>query len=92
MDFSKGSNLEQSTTEKREKRYNVQFSRISKSWSPKPIKKEKDRSYLYLNCMVKETVEYVKKKKHPQKPLDPDLPKNIAYIRKPDKTVVLEIK
>ena len=42
--------------------------------------------------MVKETVEYVKKKKHPQKPLNPDLPKNIASIRKPGKTVVLEIK
>ena len=45
MDFNEGSNLEQATTEKGEKRYNVQFSKITKSWSLKPIKKEKDRSH-----------------------------------------------
>ena len=60
MDFNEGSNLEQVTAEKDEKRYNVQFSKITKSWSSKPIKKEKDRSYLHR--MIKETVEYVKKK------------------------------
>ena len=41
VDFNEGSNLEQATTEKGEKRYNVQFSKISKSWSSKPIKKKK---------------------------------------------------
>ena len=45
MDFNEGSNLEQATTEKGKKRYNVQFSKITKSRSLKPIKKEKDRSY-----------------------------------------------
>ena len=60
MDFDKGSNLEQVATEKGEKRYNVQFSKITKSWSLKPIKKEKGRSYLH--CKVKEAIECVKKK------------------------------
>ena len=88
MDFNEGSNLEQATTEKGEKRYNVQFSKITKSWSSKPIKKEKDRSCLHQ--MVKETVEHVKKQERLEKPLVPDLPKNIASILKPDKTVVIK--
>ena len=87
VDFNEGSNLEQATTEKGEKRYNMQFSKITKNWSSKPTKKEKYRSYLHR--MVKETVEMCKEKKeHPEKPLVPDLPKNIASILKPDKTVV----
>ena len=40
--------------------------------------------------MVKENIEYVKKKEHLEKPLIPDLPKNIASILKPDKTVVIK--
>ena len=88
MDFNKESNLEQATTEKDEKRYNAQFSKITKSWSSKPIKKEKGRSYLHR--MVKETVECVKKKERPEKPLVPDLPKNIVSSPKPDKSVVIE--
>ena len=31
MDFNKGSNLEQATTERGKKRYNVQFSKIQKA-------------------------------------------------------------
>ena len=88
MDFNERSNLEQATTEKGEKRYNVQFSKITKSWSSQPIKKEKDRNYLHR--MVKETVECVKKRERPEKPIVPDLPKNITSIPKADKTVVIE--
>ena len=40
MDFNKGSYFEEATTEKGEKRYNVQFSKITKIWSSKPIKNE----------------------------------------------------
>ena len=76
MDFNEGSNLEQATTEKGEKRFNVQFSKITKSWSLKPIKKEKDRSCLHR--MMKETVECVKRKERPEKPLVPDLPKKYS--------------
>ena len=75
-------------TVKGEKAYNVQFSKITKSWSSKLIKKEKYRRYLHR--MVKESVECVTKKERPKKPFVPDLPKNIASIPKPDKTVVIE--
>ena len=88
MSFNEGSSLEQVTTEKGEKRYEVQFSKITKNWSSKPIKKEKDRSYLHR--MVKETVECVKEKERPEKPLVSDFPKNIASIPNPDKTVLVE--
>ena len=40
--------------------------------------------------MVKETLECVKNKERPEKPLVPDLPKNIVSISKPDKTVAIE--
>ena len=83
MGFNEGSNLEQATNEKGEKRYNVPFSKISKNWPSKPIKKEKDRSYLHH--MAKENVECVKKKEPLEKALVPDSPKNIASILKPDK-------
>jgi len=33
MDFNEGSHLEQATTEKGEKSYNVQYSKITKNWS-----------------------------------------------------------
>ena len=62
INFKEGSNLEQAMTEKGEKRYNMQFSKNTKSWSSKPIKKEKEKSYLHR--MVKETVECKKKKEH----------------------------
>ena len=39
--------------------------------------------------MVKETVERVKEKERPEKPLVHDLPKNIASIPKPYKTAVV---
>ena len=88
MDFNEGSNLEQATTEKCEKRYNVQFSKITKSWSSKSMGKEKDKSYWHRT--VKETADCVQKKERPEKPIVPDLPKNIASIPKPDKTAVIE--
>ena len=40
--------------------------------------------------MVKETVECVKKRQRPEKPIVPDLPKNITSTPKADKTVVIE--
>ena len=33
MDFNKGSELEQTTTKKAEKRYNICFSKVTKLWS-----------------------------------------------------------
>ena len=41
MDFNGGSNLEQAVTENGEKQHNMQFSKITKSWSSKRSKKNK---------------------------------------------------
>ena len=54
MGFNKGSQLEQATTQAGEKRYNLNFSKITKKWSSKPINKKEDRSYLHR--MVNETI------------------------------------
>ena len=48
MDFKKGSELEHASTKAGEKRYDVCFSKITNSWSLKPIKGEKERSHLII--------------------------------------------
>ena len=88
MDFNEGSNLEQATTEKGDKRYNVQFSKVTKNWSSKPIKKQKDRSYLHQ--MVKETIECASKNERFERAVIPNLPKNIAPTPKPEKSVIIQ--
>lgn len=87
MDFNKGSELKQATTKKGEKRYNVCFSKVTKSWSSKPIKGKKEKSY--LKNMVKETIEYASSKKSLEIPKIPNLPKNIASVPKPDKQEII---
>ena len=98
MDFNKGSNLEQATTKTGEKRCNVQFSKITKNWSSKPVKEVKDwfskpvkeaKDRSYLHQMVKETIENAGKSSLLEKPLIPKLPKNIASIAKPNKKDVI---
>ena len=88
MDFNQGSKLEQATTASGEKRYNIQFSKVTKNWSAKPIKKQKDKSYLHK--MIDETIECAKNKVIPEKPHVPLLPQNIASIPKPNKKDVIE--
>ena len=88
MDFNQGSKLEQATTVNGEKRYNVQFSKITKNWSAKPIKKGKDR--IYLHKMVDETIECAKNKMIPEKPKIPNLPQSIASLPKPSKEDVIK--
>ena len=73
VDFNKGSELEHATTKAGEKRYNVCFSKITNSWSSKPIKGKKENSYL-KNLEILE---------------NPNLPKNIAAIPKPDKQEII---
>ena len=64
------------------------FPKLPKAGLRNQSKKEKNRSYLHR--IVKETIECIKKKELPEKPLLPDLPKNTASIPKPNKTVVIE--
>ena len=47
MDFNQGSNLKQARTKDGDDRFNVVSSKITKTWTAKPIKEDKDRSYLY---------------------------------------------
>ena len=66
----------------------MQFSKVTKSWSSKPIKKQKDK--IFLHQMVKETVEYSFKNEHPKKPVILNLPKNIASTPKPEKSIIVQ--
>ena len=54
MDFKKGSKLEHATTKAGEKRY-ICFSKITNNWSSKPMKGQKETSYLknMVNEMIK---------------------------------------
>ena len=47
LDFNSGNNLPQAKTRKGERMYNVGFSKVTKIWSAKPIKKEKDKSIFF---------------------------------------------
>ena len=85
MNFNEGSNLEQATVEKGEKRYNVQFSKVTKNWSSKPVKKEKNRSYLHQ--MIKKAIECASKNECLERPVITNLPKNIASVPKPEKSL-----
>ena len=88
MDFNQGSDLKQAKTKAGIDRFNVVSSKITSNWTSKPIKEDKDRTYLHN--MVKETVELVRSKKTLPPPSIPDLPKNIAPTPKPDKQEVIQ--
>ena len=89
MDFNAGSNLEQAETSQGKKKFNVGFSKVTNVWSAKPIKNEKDDTYLFK--MVDRTIEVVKNRKKLDTPDMPDnLPPNIAPIEKPLKDEIIE--
>ena len=87
MVFNKGCELEHATTKAGEKRY-VCFSNITNSWSSKPIKGKKERSY--LENMVNEMIEHASSTKSLPIPKIPNLRKNIAAIPKPDKQEIIK--
>ena len=87
-DFNEGSKLEQATTRQGDKRYNINFSKITKNWSLKPIKEKKDQTYLHN--MVKETIESAANDQCLENPILPSLPKNIASVPKPEKSTVIQ--
>ena len=88
MDFNEGSKLEQATTRQGDKRYNINFSKITKNWSSKPIKEKKDQTYLHK--MVKETIESAANDQRLENPILPSLPRNIASVPKPEKSTVIQ--
>ena len=88
MDFNKASELEEVTTKKEEKRYNVCFSKVTKSCSSKLIKGQKEKSY--LKSMLREMIELACSKQSLEIPNIPSLPKNITSIPKPDNLDIIE--
>ena len=88
MSFSEGSKLEHATTRQGDKRYNKNFSKITKNWSSKPIKEKKDQNY--LQKMVKERIESATNDQRLGNPILPSLPRNIASARKPGKSRVIQ--
>ena len=47
MHFNQGSNLKQAKTKDGEDRFHVLSSKITNNWTARPIKEEKDRTYIY---------------------------------------------
>ena len=87
MDFNQGSNLKEAKTKDGEDRFHVLSSKITNTWTAKPIKEEKDHPYLHN--MVRETVQLAREKKTLPLSVLPKLPKNIASTPKPDKKEVI---
>jgi len=87
MDFNQGQGLQQAKTMQGDERYNVCFSKITKTWSAKPIKETK--SLALFSNFVDQTVDAVLEGKKFKDLPTSNLPRNIAPIEKPDKLVVL---
>lgn len=87
INFNSGSDLKQATTKSGKKQYNVNFSKITKTWSAKPVKAKKDIDIFKI--MVNRTLECVVKKEPLPFPIQ-ELPKNIAPIEKPNKEDVIK--
>ena len=88
LDFNQGSNLQHAKTKNGEKRYNVSFSKITKTWSAKPIKEAKQKEY--LKDMINRTLEVVSENLTlPLPDLPQNLPSNIANEPKPNKSEVI---
>ena len=57
IDFNQGQKLEQAKTMRGNKRFNVCFSKVTKSWAAKPIKEQK--SMAMFSELVDQTVKAV---------------------------------
>ena len=88
MDFNEGSKLEQAAARQGDKKHNINFSKITKNWSSKPIKEKKDRTYLHK--MVIETIESTANDQRLENPILPSLARNIATGPKPENSTVIQ--
>ena len=79
LDFNSGSDLPQAQTVNGNPRYNVNYSKITKTWSAKPIKKKKD--YNFLHEMITDTLKCVTENQSLPVPELPELPNNIAPVQ-----------
>ena len=84
VDFNSRSNLVQAKTVQGNPRYNISYSiKITKNWSAKPIKEQKDRKS--FKDMVNHAKEIVANKIELPLPALPELPDRIAPGEKADK-------
>ena len=74
FDIYSGSGLEQARTKSGEKKYNVGFSKVTKTWSSKPIKAKKDMAQETNECAASKTTFPIL--------VIPSLPENIANVQK----------
>ena len=71
------------------RKYNLDYLKITKPWSSKPIKVKKDKAH-YLE-MIDRAAEVMKYKiQLPLLKLPENLPKNIAPTERPNKQIVIE--
>ena len=87
LDFNSGSNLNQATTKEGKKRYNTSFSKMTATWSTKPIKEKKSDKVFQKSIF--RTEELVFKKLELPIPEIPTLPANIGLTPKPNKEDII---
>ena len=87
IDFNLGCNLEQAQTKDGRDRYNVSYSKLTKTWSAKPIKESKNLAI--FEKMIDRTVQAVINQEVLPLLDIQDLPKNIAPTSKPNKEEVI---
>ena len=83
IDFNQNSNLKQAKTKCGDDRYNLVYSKITKTWVAKPIKEKKTLDI--FKALADKAVKAIIEKKEFVKYDNPDIPKNIAPTPKPDK-------
>ena len=90
VDFNEGISLEQATTERGDKRFNVTFFKVTKQWSAEPIKEKKDLGYLHP--MVKKTIKSAAKNENFNDLVIPKLPKISLESQNLTKLLLLRTK
>ena len=83
IDFNQGQKLEQAKATSGNNRFNVCFSKVTKSWTAKPIKEQKRMAMFWE--LVDQTVKAVIEKRIFEEKENIKIPKNIAPISTPDK-------
>ena len=87
LDFNYGSKLNQATIKEGKKRYNTSFSKMTATWSAKPIKEKKSDEV--FQKLIFRTEELVFKNLELPIPEIPTLPANIALTPKPNKEDII---
>lgn len=87
LDFNSGSDLQQATTANGAKRFNINYSKVTKTWSAKPIKVKK--SYDYLEKLISVTLDAVLNNREIIPPIIPSIPRNIAPTEAPSKEEII---